>query len=461
MATITRENIGTLHDKLTVKLAKEDYLPSFEKTLKQYAKTANIPGFRKGMVPSGMLRKMYGQSIFNEEVVRAAGKKLEDYMKEEKLAIFAQPMILPDPHTRLDMSNPADIDFSFEVGLKPDFEITPVKNKEHLTRYKITVSDKMMDDEVERIKRRYGKVESQEVVGNKEDLIYASYEPCDADGNVTEDVKKIDDTEVLDKLPAKLREMLMGKKPEDTLVFRPADVCTAEELSAFLKDPLKAGEDAAQQYYKLTLTKVGLLIPQELGPELYAQVFQHQEIKDETDFRAHLQAELSKEFDRITGERLQNEIYELLVHNTPIHLPVDFLKRWMREGGEKPRSAHEVEHEYGSFEHQLRWQLISDKLIAEQGIDVSAEEVNRDIKTKVLAYFGLGPDDEDQAPWMDGYMAKVAKDEKMIDETYRRLLYNKLFSYLETQFNVESKEIGEEEFFKLPDAHATHHHHHH
>src|SRR3954471_5112704 len=96
MATLTRENIGTLHDKITVKLTKEDYLPSFDKTLKQYAKTANVPGFRKGMVPAGMLRKMYGQSIFNEEIIRAASKKLEEYMKEEKLSIFAQPMILPD-----------------------------------------------------------------------------------------------------------------------------------------------------------------------------------------------------------------------------------------------------------------------------------------------------------------------------------------------------------------------------
>src|SRR5882724_9720109 len=145
MATVTREQIGTLHDKLTVKLVKDDYMPSFEKTLKQYAKTANVPGFRKGMVPAGMLRKMYGQSIFNEEVIRAAGKKLEDYMKDEKLSIFAQPMIMPDAdRALLDINSPADIDFSFEVGLKPEFEITPVKNKAHLTRYKITVTDKMM-----------------------------------------------------------------------------------------------------------------------------------------------------------------------------------------------------------------------------------------------------------------------------------------------------------------------------
>jgi trigger factor len=461
MATVTRENLGTLHDKITVKLAKEDYMPSFEKNLKQYAKTANVPGFRKGMVPSGMLRKMHGQSVFNEEVVKAAGKQLDNYMREEKMSIFAQPMILPNESMgRLDMNTPVDVDFSFEIGIKPEFEVTAIKNKAKLTRYKINVTDKMMDDEIDRIKRRYGKVESQDVVKDKEDIIYSTYEQCDAEGNVIDADKKIEDTEMLEKMPVKLREMVMGKKAEDTLVFRPMDVSTAEELPGFLKDPLKAGEDAAEHYYKLTITKVGLLVPQELGPELYAQVFQNQEVKDEADFRDKVRVELSREFDRIATERLQNEIYEMLVHNTDIHLPVPFLKRWMREGQEKQRTAQEVENEYGSFEHQLRWQLISDKLMADNDVQVSREEVDKDIKVRVLSYFGLGPDDEDEAPWMDGYMQKISKDEKMLEETYRRLLFGKLFQLLETQFTVEEKEIGEEEFFKLGDAHAAHHHHH-
>lgn len=117
MATVSRESIGALHDKITVKLTKEDYLPSFEKSLKQYAKQANVPGFRKGMVPAGMVRKMYGQSLFGDEVFRSAGKQLEDYLQQEKVAIFAQPMIMPGAEKiNLDMNNPSEIDFSFEVG---------------------------------------------------------------------------------------------------------------------------------------------------------------------------------------------------------------------------------------------------------------------------------------------------------------------------------------------------------
>jgi trigger factor len=252
--------------------------------------------------------------------------------------------------------------------------------------------------------------------------------------------------------------MLMGKKNEETLVIRPSDVCTAEELEGFLKDPLKQGAEAADNYYKLTITRVAKLIPRELDAELFAQLFPNDEIKDEGTFKERIRQELSREYDRVGRERLHNEMYELLVHQTPIQLPVDFLKRWLKEGGEKPKSAAEVENEFGGFDHQLRWTLISDKLIGDNNISVSLEEVKDHVKAQVLGYFGMASDDD--APWLDSYMQKVMKDNKTMDETYRRLLFDKLFQFLETQFSIAEQEISEEEFYKLQDPHAAHHHHH-
>lgn len=459
MATVTRENIGTLHDKITVKLTKEDYMPSFEKSLKQYAKTANIPGFRKGNVPAGMVKKMYGQSIFGDEVLRAAGFKLEEYLKNEQVSIFAQPMVMPNEKPlSLDMNAPIDVDFAFEVGVKPEFEISAIKNKAALTKYKVAIADKMVDDETERITKRYGNAETQPEVTSKDDIIYSKYELCDAEGNVAAESKMVEDTVLLEKLPAKLQEMLMGKKNEESFVIRPADVCTAEELAGFMKDPLKEGIEAANNYYKFTLTRVAKLQPRELNEELFAQIFPNDEIKDVAAFKERLRAELSKEYDRASRERLHNEIYEMLVHNTSFELPVPFLKRWLKEGGEKPKSETEVENEFGGFDHQLRWTLISDKLIIDNGISVSIEEVKEHIKAQVLGYFGMGADGD--APWLDSYMQKVLKDDKTMDETYRRLLFEKLFTFLETQFSITEQEVSEEEFYKLPDAHAAHHHHH-
>lgn len=460
MATVTRETIGKLHDKVTVKLTKEDYVPSFEKSLKQYAKNVNIPGFRKGMVPSGMVRKMYGQSIFTDEVLRTAGSKIEEYLKEQKLQIFAQPMAMMDGAApKLDMNQPEDVDFSFEIGLKPEFDIAAVNGKKELTRYKVQVSDKLMDDEMERLQRRFGKAEPQEKVTGKEDIIYSTFTLCDADGNIVEGATPIEDTELMDKLPVKIQELIMGKAAGETFVIQPKAVCTEEELPVFLKDSLKLTVEAAENFYKMELTKVSLLIPHEVNEELFNQVFPNAEIKDEAAFRELLRAELAKEYDRMTRERLQNEMYEVLVHTTNLELPVDFLKRWLQEGGDKPKTAEEVEAEFSGFDHQLRWTLISDKLIIDNNINVTREEVMDDIKARVLAYFGMTPDAAEDTPWMDEYMNKVVKDDKTMDETYRRLLFDKLFTFLETKFVVVDKEIDEESFFKLQSAHDEHHHH--
>ena len=126
---------------------------------------------------------------------------MEEYLQGEKLAIFAQPMMIPSTEPlKVDMNEPGDVDFDFEVGLKPDFEITPIKNKQTLTKYSIEVSDKMIEDETERIRRRYGKVEDQETINSKDDIIYATYEACDADGNVAAESQKVEDTVLLEKL---------------------------------------------------------------------------------------------------------------------------------------------------------------------------------------------------------------------------------------------------------------------
>ena len=122
MSLVTRENIGVLTDKITVKVQKDDYLPSFEKALKDYSRKANIPGFRKGMVPAGLIKKMYGNSVFADEVLRSVEKELTSYMANEKLDIFAQPLPLPENDARqIDMTRPEDYSFAFEVVLKPAF----------------------------------------------------------------------------------------------------------------------------------------------------------------------------------------------------------------------------------------------------------------------------------------------------------------------------------------------------
>ncbi len=175
MATVTRENIGLLNDKLTVKVEKNDYLPSFEKALKQYSKQANIPGFRKGMVPASLVKKMYGNSVFTDEVLRSVEKELTTYVTNEKLEIFAQPLPLAENDARnLDMSNPSEYAFTFEVGLKPEFNIADLR-KANLTTYKVTVTDEMVDSELERLQIRSGKMTEPEEVSGDDNVLNVTF----------------------------------------------------------------------------------------------------------------------------------------------------------------------------------------------------------------------------------------------------------------------------------------------
>ncbi|MDI9319999.1 MAG: trigger factor [Phycisphaerales bacterium] len=452
MASVTRENIAKLQDKITVKLSKEDFMPSFEKSLKNYTKIANVPGFRKGMVPIGMVKKMYGQSVFHEEIIRTASQQLEDYLKNEKLAIFAQPMLIPDsPRQVMDMNAPTDVDFAFEIGIKPEFSIPAIDNKTALTKYKIEVSDTMVNDEVERIARRYGKPEDKDVVDSKEDIVYVTFQIADNDA-----AEKVEDTAILERYPDQLQSLLQGKKADDTLVIRPSEICTPEELPLFLTNTLK-NELAAETNFKLTLTKVAKITPAAIDETLYKKMFKGADATDEATFRNMIRAELGREYENITLKRLNDEIYELLVHNTPFEIPVSFLKRWLKEGKDEPKTEAEVEQEFPAFEHQLRWTLISDKMINDNKIAVSLEEVNEDIKARLLSYFGMQAGEE--VPWMEGYMQKIVKDEKTLNETYQRLMFDRLFQFLHSQLSISETSIDEEAFFKLQDPHAAHHHH--
>lgn len=460
MATVTREPIAKLHEKLIVKINKEDYLPSFEKNLKQYGKQANLPGFRKGNVPAGMVRKMFGQSVFTDAVLQKANEQLQSYLTAEKPAIFAQPMPLDEEGLNFDMNTPQDFEFAFEIGLKPEFEVKAITDKKGaVNRYLIEVDEKMLGEEIENIRKRAGKVENPETLELDTDIVYASYQVADKDGNVAEGVEPTEDVVTLDKTPKKLQEQLKGAKAGTTIVFKASEVAEGAELKELLKDALKQdseSQEAADAYYKLTLTKVGRLEPRDLNEEFFEEVFPGQGIKDEEAFKARIKEEMGKEINRIGDDRLQNEIFEMLVHGTDIELPVDFLKTWLKKGQEKEKSEEEVTNEWPSFEHQLRWTLISDKLVNDYKVEVSIEDVKAEMKNRVVAYFGNTASD---APWLEEYVDKMVNDENTLNETYRKLMMDKLFAEIANKMEVKNTSIALEDFQKLPSAHEQHHNH--
>src|SRR5215213_5440936 len=185
MATVTQQDVAPLHKHLNVTINKEDYLPTFEKSLKDYSNKANIPGFRKGMVPIGLIKKMYGNSLFVDEVLRMVDKQVSDYIQNEKLEIFAQPLPVDFNVAQLDANKPDNYSFTFEVGMKPDFQL-PDLAKESVKRYKVQVTDEMLNEEIERLRTRYGNMTEPEAVASDENVLNVTFIETDAGGNEIE-----------------------------------------------------------------------------------------------------------------------------------------------------------------------------------------------------------------------------------------------------------------------------------
>lgn len=462
MATVTRENIGLLNDKITVQVSQEDYLPNFDKAVKQLSKTANIPGFRKGMVPPGMVKKMHGQSIFADEILKTVEKELMGYLQNEKIEIFAQPLSLDKESKQFDYNQPAQYDFDFEIGLKPAINVTPLEGgKTTLTRYKVKATPEMVNQEVERLQLRGGKTSDAETITSEDNALAVVFEESDAQGNVIENGIKRDNHLLVKVFSPAIQEQLKGKKAGDSVVFQLSASLDATALAPVVRDLGLDPEDkaATEKYFKLTVTKIENVEKRELNEEFFKEVYPNEEITTEEAFREKLKSEIEKYWDSEARNFLHNELFEVLVHETPIELPKDFLKRWLQTGGEKPKTAEEADQEYPGFDHQLRWTLISDKLIRDNQLDVSFEELKEGARQRVLSYFGQAGGSADSAPWLDSYLEGLLKDEKFVDQTYREMVTSKLFDWAEGKVNIKEEEVTAEEFAKLPTN--KHHHHEH
>ncbi|MBC7903628.1 MAG: trigger factor [Gemmatimonadaceae bacterium] len=455
MATVTRENIGVLTDKIVVKVAKDDYLPSFEKAIKTYSKQANIPGFRKGMVPVGMVKKMYGSSVFADEVLKSVEKGLSDYMVNEKIEIFAQPLpIAEEKRPDIDMNNPAEYDFAFEIGLKPDFQI-PDLAKIRTTRYKVKVTDEMIEEEVARFQNRFGKMTDPETISDDENVLNVSFVETDADGNDTEGGITKDNSLLLKYFKEEFRKNLLGKKAGDSVNVQLSSAFDDREREWIIKDLGLTAADA-DKHFKIVVSKIGFVEKAELNEELFKNVFPSQEIADAETFRNSIKEDIQKQWDAQGRNQIFDQIYHALIEQTNIEFPESFLKKWMQNGGEKPKTADEVEKEFPSFVSSLKWTLILDQLVKTHNIQVEQDDIRAFARQQLFSYMGGNMPEGDQ-PWVNDYVEKMMKDRKFVEDSFNRIQTEKTFAWAETQVVPEEKEISAADFNKMQEEHQHHH----
>ena len=464
MATVTRENIGLLNDKLTLSLSKEDYLPAFEKSLKEYSKKANIPGFRKGMVPAGLIKKMYGSSLFTDEVLRSIDRELVKYLETEKINIFAQP--LPDEINlrQLDVNSPTDYHFSFEIGLKPDFKIADPGSAK-TTRYKVQVTNEMINTEIARLQNRYGNMKDEESIHSEENVLNVTFTETDENGNDVPGGVTKDNSLLVKYFAESIRKDLMGKSKSNYIIIKLKTGFEDKEREWIVSDLglNKDDETANDKNFKVLITKIGLLEKRELNEDFFKQLYPNGDVKSEADFRNKIKEEIQAYWDGQAKSQLQHQAYHELLDHTEINFPGDFLKKWMKIQGDPSTKAQgsktdeEIEKDFPVFINQLKWTLISDKIVSENDIQVTPDEIRNFAKQQLFGYMGMGTLDEEQ-PWVKDYIEKMMKDRKYVEDAYNRIQSQKILDWVETQLTPSETEISSEEFTKMVETHQHHHH---
>lgn len=447
---IVRENIDELNAVIKVKIAKEDYNESYEQALKTVRKQVQMPGFRQGQVPASVVKKKYGVSILGEELDKVLNSALFDYIKENELDVLGQPLPKTDDSKELDWKNPSDFEFNYEIGLAPSFEVKLTK-KEKYTYNKVKVDAELIDKQVNDFAKRNG---SLAVVDKSEDkdMIMASFKELDDKDKVLEggfahsSTVSIEFTE--DK---KAKKKLIGLKSGDVLIIDPKTISRgAADLAAMLN----ISKEAAEKFEKnveLTVTEVKRLEATNVDQELINKIYGEGVVDGVEAFRAKIEEEMSSMFNADSDRLFKKDFAEKLVKKLDLSLPNEFLKKWIGVTN-KEVTPEQIEAEYEQYSESLKWQLIENKIIKNNDLQVSndeAVEYTKELLGKQYAQYGMMiPEDEEFNKMAMSVLGNEEESKKIYDALYE----SKVMSYLKDAVKVEEKELSYDDFVKVASA---------
>ena len=434
---ITRENVDALNAIVTVAVAKEDYSDKVAKILADYRKNANIPGFRKGAVPMSVIQKQYGKAVLLDEVNKLLQKSLNDYLVEEKLDILGNPL----PKVTEDFNwDKEDFKFEFELGLAPEFNVD-LTAKTNVTRFTIVADETMLNEQVERIQKQYGKLIPKDKVE----------EGFDVSGTFSNEEKGIENRTTFsldifkDKKTAK---EFIGKKVGDVVVLNTKGLFDDDHK---LMDYLKVAHDDVHGLdidVNFTIEEINATELAELNQELFDKLFGEGNVKSVEELKAKIKEDAEGQFAQQADQKFLNDVTESLIDNTKFDLPAEFLKKWIQNAGENPLTAEQAEEEYEKSEKGLRYQLIEGKVIVENNLQTTFEELKAFtanlIKKQMMQFGQMNPTDEE----VDGIVARVLSNQDEIKRLSEQIMSEKMINLYKEKVPAKTKEVSYQDFIK-------------
>ena len=434
---IIRKDIDKLNSVLTIDIVKKDYESNVDKVLIDYKKRANIPGFRKGHTPIGLIKKQYGLSVKVDEVNKLMQKTLNDFLTKENLAILGNP--IPKENLELDW-NSDEMSFEFELGLSPDFEVS-FNNKKAIDLYEIEADKKMIDSQITNIQSQYGKLASKLNVEDGFELngIFKNSE-LEVENSSTFQLKNIKGKLNIDSI----KKMKIG----ESIVLKTKDLFNEESDLTF---HLKLNENNKDQIsdVEFTLNEINERIPADLDQDLFDKLFGKDKIKSVTEFRRKLKEDAEKNFVNQTDQKLLNDVTEYLIDNTKFTLPHTFLKKWMQKAGEKKLSKEEADAEYEKSEKGLRYQLIESKIIEKNEIKIDIDQIKNFskelIKNQMKQYGQLNPDEKE----LESISQRILSNKDEVKRISDQLLSQKLISLFKSELKFKTNKVSYEKFVEM------------
>ena len=447
---VSLQNIDKVSGLLTVKIEKADYQPSVDKSLKDLRKNAQVPGFRKGMVPAGMLKKMYGKSIVADEVNKLLSEKIYGYIKENNLNVLGEPLPNED-QAPIDFDTMEEFEFSFDVALAPELKAEVSKDVK-VDYYKINVTDEMIAEQVGTHTQRTGNYDKVDVCEEK-DMVKGAISEVNEKGNVKRTGIKVEGAVVM---PAYMKDeaqkaLFVGKKIADNIVFNPfvAFEGNEAEISSLLKIEKEAVKELEGVEFKFQIEEITRFVPGALNQELFDQVYPEGEVTTEEEFKTRIAKDIEKQFEMDSNYRFLLDLKDTLVKREgDVVFPDAILKRVMLLNN-KDKDENFVEENYDKSIQELTWHLIQEKLVKENKIEVQEEDIKamgRAATRAQFAQYGMTQVPEDL---LENYVQEMMKNRQTVESLVNRAVESKLAEAVKDKVTLEEKEVTVEEFNKL------------
>lgn len=445
---VTRQEVNAETALLTVKVSPADYQSKVNSSLEKYRKQAKIPGFRQGKVPMGLVQKQYGKSVLAEELNKLVSDALYAYVQENKLEILGNPIPKEGTDVKGDFDKPDEFEFVYEIGYSPAIDLK-LSNKSKYDYVQVKVDDKLIDQQLSDLRRRYGKLSSAEQAGDSDMLLVQLVELND-DESIKEGGILHSSTVSLEFIEdKKAKAALVGKKVGDKLVVSATSLSRNENDKAAMLGITPNELANHSDKYQLTVNDIKHMEMAELNQELFDKLFGPAAVSSEKELRERIASDLKNMFANDSDRLLTRAVYRDLVENTPVNLPNDFLKRWIQLSNEKPITMEQIAADYDHYAKDLKWQLIQGHIFKSNDIKLDNEEVINFTKGLIVnqyAQYGIpAPEDAE----LTKQAAGALKNKEETNRIYDMLAEAKLTEYFKNTVKLSNKEISYDEFAEL------------